>query len=99
MIERNFWLSLLLFGLILPSFAMHAFGQIPMAIITWSIGVEEIFYLITPLILKYSKHILIGFLIFAIIFLFLGNGFITNPNENKIIGLIILFLADLRLTS
>lgn len=93
----HFWQSLIVFACILPSFAMHLFGQIPLASMTWSIGVEEVFYLITPLLLKYSRRALPSFLIFSAAFLFLGNGFITNPSGNRALGVLILFLADLRL--
>ncbi len=93
----HFWQSFLVFVLILPSFAMHLFGHIPLATMTWSIGVEEIFYLVTPLLLKFTKHILISFLVFVLLFFYLGNGFIFNPSNNNTLRVIILFLADLRL--
>ncbi len=96
--KDHFWDSLLVFALILPAFAMQLFGHIPFATMTWSIGVEEIFYLITPLILKFTKYILTTFIIFAAVFLFLGNGFIHNDSHHKMLGVLILFLADLRLT-
>lgn len=99
MIQNHFGLSFFFFCLILPAFAMHAFGNIPFATITWSIGVEEIFYLVSPLFIKYSKHLLTTFILFAIAFLFLGNNFVTNPNNNKYLGVLILFLVDLRLTT
>lgn len=97
MIQDHFWQSFFVFVLILPNFAMHLFGHVPLATMTWSIGVEEIFYLITPLLLKFTKYILAAFLLFVILFLFLGNGFIYNPSNNKFLGVVILFLADLRL--
>jgi len=96
--QAHFWHSLIVFSLILPAFAMKLFGDIPLTVMTWSIGVEEVFYLITPLLLKFTKYILAAFLLFALVFLFLGNGFIHNESGNKFIGVIILFLADLRLT-
>lgn len=99
MIQNHFGLSFFFFCLILPAFAMHSFGNIPFATITWSIGVEEIFYLISPLFIKYSKHLLTTFILFAIAFLFLGNNFVTNPNNNKYLSVLILFLVDLRLTT
>lgn len=94
----HFWHSLMVFACILPSFAMHLFGQIPLASMTWSIGVEEVFYLITPLLLKYARRALPAFIVFSLLFLFLGNGFIQNPTGNRWLGVLILFLADLRLT-
>jgi len=48
----------ILFSLILPNVVLMSYGAIPYISQTWSIGVEEQFYLIWPLLLKYSKRYL-----------------------------------------
>lgn len=89
-IENNFTYVLLLSVLILPNITLLKFGSIPFSSQTWSIGVEEQFYLVWPLIIKYVKHIY-ALLITIILLLFLlqnnqivvtklfGQNF-TNPN-------------------
>lgn len=47
-IYANFGQKLLLYGLVLPNFASALYGNIPMVTHTWSIGVEEQFYLMWP---------------------------------------------------
>ncbi len=44
----QFGLKLLFYGLVLPNFALALFGNTPMVSHTWSIGVEEQFYLMWP---------------------------------------------------
>ena len=44
----QFGLKLLVYGLVLPNFALALFGNVPMVSHTWSIGVEEQFYLMWP---------------------------------------------------
>lgn len=66
-LEENFWINLTCYALILPNLALAFFtgkgGAVPNIGQSWSIGVEEQFYLIWPLILKWTKNplALIGF--------------------------------------
>ncbi len=53
-----YWKKFILFLLFLPNLAMVAFPQVPFTAQAWSIGTEEQFYLIWPLLLKKFKHIL-----------------------------------------
>lgn len=58
-----FFKSLTLFILFLPNVVLFSYGPIPYASQTWSIGVEEQFYFIWPILMKYIKNkyfILIG---------------------------------------
>ncbi len=55
LIYSNLPLKLLVFGLFFPNLAYGLFGIIPYASHTWSIGTEEQFYLLWPLILKFYK--------------------------------------------
>lgn len=56
--EENFSGNLILFLLFLPNLAFAKYGAVPHIGQTWSIGVEEQFYLLWPLIVKYSKKLL-----------------------------------------
>ena len=52
------WLKYFLYLIILPNIAVKMFSAVPYIGQTWSIGVEEQFYLIWPWLVKKSKHIL-----------------------------------------
>jgi peptidoglycan/LPS O-acetylase OafA/YrhL len=49
---HNLSWKLLLFVFLLPNVAQNVFGMVPFAAQTWSIGVEEQFYLIWPVMMK-----------------------------------------------
>lgn len=75
-IPEDFYQTLLLFILFLPQVALAFLPPVPFAEPSWSIGVEEQFYLIWPIIIRYSKKLLrallfiIGFLILLKLALF-----------------------------
>ncbi|MGZ4037200.1 MAG: acyltransferase family protein [Bacteroidia bacterium] len=57
-LEKNYGLNFALYMLMLPNLAFAMFGAVPHIGQAWSIGVEEQFYIIWPLIVKFSNHIL-----------------------------------------
>ena len=57
-IHQNFFAKVVLYFLIFPNTAWAKFGRIPFVVQTWSIGVEEQFYLIWPWIITRLNHIL-----------------------------------------
>jgi len=52
---ENFWLKFAIFFFFLPNIALIWFTPFPFASQTWSIGVEEQFYLIWPILIKKAK--------------------------------------------
>lgn len=68
-LENHFWTKLLLFIFILPNLCLAMYHNIPHVGHSWSIGVEEQFYLIWPIILKYSKNALKTIILFTIIWI------------------------------
>lgn len=67
----NFDISLLLYLLFLPNVILFGNGiLVPYASQSWSVGVEEQFYLIWPIIMKYSKNKLVVLFSIIIIYLF-----------------------------
>lgn len=56
--NNNFKVNLLMYLLILPNLAFSIFSAVPNIGQTWSIGVEEQFYIAWPWIVKKSKNIL-----------------------------------------
>lgn len=57
-LDTNFAPNFLLYLLFLPNLAFAMFAAVPHIGQTWSIGVEEQFYLLWPLIVKHSKNVL-----------------------------------------
>ena len=52
----NFFLKLVLFVFFLPNLALVLFPPVAYASQTWSVGVEEQFYLIWPILIKNVKN-------------------------------------------
>ncbi len=69
----HFWENLICYALILPNLAFALFsedgGAVPNIGQSWSIGVEEQFYLLWPLILKYTKKPLVLILVATLVLL------------------------------
>lgn len=63
-LPEDFTQTLLLFLLFLPQLALTLLPPVPFAEPAWSIGVEEQFYIIWPIIIRYSKKLLRAILIF-----------------------------------
>lgn len=55
-VNKDFFKIILLFLFMLPNLAYAIFGLIPYVSHTWSIGTEEQFYLIWPVLLKFTKN-------------------------------------------
>lgn len=56
-LDKNCLTQIILYLTFLPNIAINFFGLIPHANQVWSIGVEEQFYLLWPLVVKYSRNI------------------------------------------
>lgn len=68
LVRENFFIKATLFVLFLPNLAHGLFQMVPYGAQTWSIGVEEQFYLIQPLIVKKFKNLPV--ILFVIIFVY-----------------------------
>jgi peptidoglycan/LPS O-acetylase OafA/YrhL len=65
-IYSDLLVKLLLYAFILPNLGLSIFGIVPYASHTWSIGTEEQYYLVWPIILKYFKKHRILVMLFII---------------------------------
>lgn len=71
-LNSHFTISLLLYVLFLPNALMFSYGVVvPFASQAWSVGVEEQFYLIWPVIMKFFKRKINVFVVVLIVYLFL----------------------------
>lgn len=75
-LNEDFYLKLILYIIFLPNFISRIFPTTPFASQTWSIGVEEQFYMLWPFIISNAKNIFKLFTLF--IFLFPIVKFILN---------------------
>lgn len=78
-IYHNLILKLIFYVLFLPNLVLSLLGFVPYASHTWSIGTEEQFYLVWPILLKYFKKHSIFLMLFIIVFYLLFSGFLATP--------------------
>lgn len=67
-IYKNLYPKIILYTLFFPNLVLVLYGAIPYVSHTWSIGTEEQFYLIWPIILKYFKKKRIFLMILIVLF-------------------------------
>lgn len=67
--DENLFTKVILFILILPNVVLSYFGALPYASQTWSIGVEEQFYLLWPWVIKKSRYPLRALIAVLVIYL------------------------------
>lgn len=67
----DFWFKFFLYCLLLPNLALAMYPAIPHAGQSWSIGVEEQFYILWPWMVKKAKNVLRAIIIFTAIVLVL----------------------------
>jgi len=76
-IYKYFWVKLFMFVFFLPN-VVTVFGVIPYTSHTWSIGTEEQFYLVWPVIVKYFKKFRILVVVAVLLFYHLVGYFIKT---------------------
>lgn len=100
--DQNFSANFILYLLFLPNLAFSIFAAVPHIGQTWSIGVEEQFYVLWPLIVKFSKNIIkalilvIAVLITAKVIVLLS--YRSHP-DNSILKVLKPFLAMTKMES
>lgn len=70
-IYKDLFLKIVLFVAFLPNLVLSLIGAIPYVSHTWSIGTEEQYYLVWPVILKYFRKYRVALMLF-IIFSYIG---------------------------
>ncbi len=71
--------KLILYALFLPNIVLSMIGVIPYASHTWSIGTEEQFYVVWPVLIKYLKKNRIVLMIIIIVSYLMIRFFLANP--------------------
>lgn len=89
-LHDHFWTKLLLYVFFLPNLVLGLYPLVPFASQLWTIGYEEQFYLIWPLLIKKIKNknyiffgIIFGFLIFKFLVLFVFDDYLARINQLK----------------
>ncbi len=79
----NLLLKLFLYAIFFPNLVLSLLGIVPYASHTWSIGTEEQYYLVWPIILKYFKKNRITLMLFIIVsYLAFGKILSTHYADN-----------------
>lgn len=77
-IYSNLLLKLFLYAIFFPNLVLSLLGVVPYASHTWSIGTEEQYYLVWPIILKYFKKYRIILMLIIIIFYLVFNKLLST---------------------
>ncbi|CAG4992772.1 O-acetyltransferase OatA [Dyadobacter sp. CECT 9275] len=99
-IYSNLYIKLFLYAIFLPNLVLSFLGVVPYASHTWSIGTEEQFYFIWPVILNYFKKYRIWLMISIISFYVSFSYFLTThhadiiPFKNIIQAFLVTFNID-----
>ena len=83
-IYSNLLLKLFLYAIFFPNLVLSLLGIVPYASHTWSIGTEEQYYLVWPIILKYFKKYRMILMLF-IIFSYLAFGKMLSTHYSDIL--------------
>jgi len=83
-IYSNLMWKLILYAIFFPNLVLSLLGVVPYASHTWSIGTEEQFYLVWPLILRYIKKYRILLMVVIIISYLAFKFFLLSPFGNYI---------------
>ena len=83
-IYSNLFLKLFLYAIFFPNLVLSLLGIVPYASHTWSIGTEEQYYLVWPVILKYLKKHRIVLMILIIVFYLVFRLFLNTHYSNFI---------------
>jgi len=67
-LQNNFFKKIVLFIFFLPNLALSVYSPVPFASQSWSVGVEEQFYLLWPIVLSYTKKRVFLFLSIIILY-------------------------------
>lgn len=104
LVKNHLFVKTLLYVFMLPNAAIHLFPVVPYLSQAWSIGVEEQFYVIWPVIVYYSKNYIRDFLLFAGLIVITTNlvWALTNPVRhillaNELTTFVKYFLAFFRI--
>ena len=91
-IYTNLYLRLFLYAIILPNVVQPLLGIVPYVSHTWSIGTEEQFYFVWPIVLKYFRKHRVFLMLLIVILYFLGSVFLHSnyahfiPYKSVLIG-------------
>ncbi|MEO5570200.1 MAG: acyltransferase [Bacteroidia bacterium] len=95
-VTESIGVKLFLFVFMLPNVVFSYYAPIPYSVQTWSIGVEEQFYIIWPWLIKFTKSIILLLLLIYVGF-FLLNLFLLTENATDFFSRnIIILLSHLR---
>lgn len=99
-IGEGFWRKFLLFLLFLPNLALHLFRPVAGMAQSWSVGVEEQFYIFWPVLISFFRNRILALLVGVIalkFFLLFGIGLLLGKYPNDALRVAQSFMIDLRI--
>lgn len=77
-LPRHYWWKVGFILTLFPNLALAAFMEVPYAAQLWSVGVEEQFYLVWPVVIKFTRKIAAMLLGIAAVITLLSNGLLQG---------------------
>ena len=83
-IYSNLYLKIFLYVILFPNLVLTMLGMVPFASHTWSIGTEEQFYIIWPVLFKRIKKYRLNLMILIVVFYFFMGEFLISDFSKHI---------------
>jgi len=77
-LARHYWWKVGFILTLFPNLALAAFMEVPYAAQLWSVGVEEQFYLVWPVVLKFTRRLAAVLVGIAVVVTLLSNGLLRG---------------------
>ena len=82
-LARHYWWKVAFILTLFPNLALAAFMEVPYAAQLWSVGVEEQFYLVWPVVMKFTRELVWVLLGITVVVTLLSNGVLRGGSSHS----------------